>query len=255
MSGLVSCTETELSGGEPCFRITMQAPRANALEPGLLAELHHAFDALERSGAQKALIAGGRNFSTGGDVGRFFEAAQQGRAERYADQVVPVLQNLVLRMIESPVVFAAALRGAATGGSAGLLFAADLAAAAPDAFVQPYYGVMGFAPDGGWAALLPELIGAAPAQGWLLANTRHGAAELMRLGLVQAIDDEPETRALALLAGVEAGTALAAKQVIWNGTRRASLRAGLDAETAAFRELIGRQETLSRMKQFLQPTG
>lgn len=255
MSGLVSCTETGLPGGEPCFRITMQAPRANALEPGLLAELHNAFDALERSGAQKALITGGRNFSTGGDVGRFLEAAQQDRAESYAEQVVPALQDLILRMTAMPVLIAAALRGAATGGAAGLLFAADLAAAAPDAFVQPYYGVMGFAPDGGWAALLPELIGAAPAQGWLLANTRHGAAELMRLGLVQAVDDDPEARARALLAGVEAGTALSAKQLIWNGTRRAGLRAGLDAETAAFRKLIGRQETLSRMKQFLQPNG
>jgi len=255
MSGLVSCSQEVLPNGEPCFRIAMNAPRANALEPGLLTELHRAFDALEQSGARKALITGGRNFSTGGDVGRFFEAAQQGRAESYTEVVVPALQDLIIRMIGMPVVIAAAVRGAATGGSAGIVFASDLVAAAPDAFVQPYYGVMGFAPDGGWAALLPELIGAGPAQSWLLANHRHEAAELQRLGLVQAIDADPEARALALLQGVETGTALETKQMIWNGARLAAVRAGLDAETAAFRKLIGRQETLSRMTEFLQSTG
>ena len=100
-----------------------------------------------------------------------------------------------------------------------------------------------------------SLIGAGPAQSWLMANHRHEAAELQRVGLAQAIDEDPEARALALLQGVEAGTALAAKSMIWNGARLAAVRAGLDAETAAFRKLIGRQETLSRMTEFLQSTG
>ena len=255
MSGLVSWEKAVLPNGEACFRITLNAPRANALEPGLLAELHLAFDALEQSGFQKALILSGRNFSTGGDVSRFFEAAQLGCAESYADQVVPSLQDLIMRMIGLPVVFASAVRGAATGGASGIVFASDLVAAAPDAFVQPYYGVMGFAPDGGWTALLPELIGAGPAQSWLMANHRYGAMELRRLGLVQAIDADPEARALALLDGIEAASALAAKSIIWNDARLASVRAGLDAETAAFRKLIVRQETLSRMTEFLHSTG
>lgn len=255
MSGLVFWDEADLPNGEPCFRITMKAPRANALEPGLLRDLHRAFDGLQKSGAQKALVLGGRNFSTGGDVGRFFEAAQNGRAESYAEDVVPVLQDLIIRMIGMPVVIASAVRGAATGGAAGFVFASDLVAADPGAFVQPYYGVMGFAPDGGWTALLPELIGAGQAQGWLMANHRRGAADLQRLGLVQAVDADPETRAAALLAGVDAGSALAAKAMIWNGPRLAGVRAGLDAETAAFRSLIGRQETLSRMAEFLHSTG
>ncbi|WP_084299581.1 enoyl-CoA hydratase/isomerase family protein [Leisingera caerulea] len=255
MSGSVSCDEVVLPNGEPCFRITMKAPRANALEPGLLRDLHRAFDTVEQSGARKALITGGRNFSTGGDVRRFFEAAQNGRAESYADEVVPVLQNLIMRIIAMPVVIASAVRGAATGGSAGILFASDIAAAEQGAFVQPYYGVMGFAPDGGWTALLPELIGARPAQSWLMANCRRDAAELQRLGLVQAVDADPETRALALLAGIDAGSALAAKSIIWNSPRLTAVRAGLDAETAAFRKLIGRQETLLRMTDFLHSTG
>lgn len=255
MTDLISRELFDLPGGEACFRITMAAPRANALEPGILAALHTAFDALERSGAQKVLICGGRNFSTGGDVGRFFDAAQEGRADDYARAVVPVLQDLIARMIATPAIIATALRGAATGGSAGLLFGSDLAVAAPGTFVQPYYGTVGFAPDGGWTAILPELIGTAQARGWLMANHRYEAEKLLRLGLVQAVDEAPEIRALALLGAVETGSALATKAILWDAPRRAVLRAGLDAETSAFLNLIGRRATLSRMKQFLQPSG
>lgn len=250
----VACTEGALPSGEVCFQITLQAPRANALEPEVLGDLHAALDALQQSGAQKALLrTAGRNFSSGGDVAGFYRAAQEGRAYVYADQVVPVLQDLVMRMIDMPVLFAAAMRGATTGGSGGLIFASDLVVAAQDAFLQPYYGVMGFAPDGGWTALLPDLIGAGPAQGWLHANLRHDADQLLALGLVQAVDDAAEERALALLEGTDAGTALATKAMIWTDERRARVRAGLDAETAAFRRLITRQDTLTRMAAFLTP--
>ncbi|MES0864306.1 enoyl-CoA hydratase/isomerase family protein [Ruegeria sp. SCPT10] len=255
MSELVVCDQLTLQNDEPCFRIRMQAPRANALEPALLQELHHAFDALEHSGCKKALMTGGRNFSTGGDVGRFFDAAQRGDAATYADAVVPALQKLILGMISLPVVIASAIQGAATGGSAGLVFASDIVTAAPGAFVQPYYGVMGFAPDGGWTALLPELIGTGHAQSWLMTNARHGADRLETMGLVQAVDADPEMRALAELGGIETGSALATKSMIWTEARRATVQAGLDAEAAGFQKLIGRQETLSRMAVFLQETG
>lgn len=255
MTDRLSCELTALPQRDACFHITLHAPRANSLVPAFLEDLHRALDQLESSGAPKALITGGRNFSSGGDVGGFFAAATEGRAEPYARAVVPRLQDLVMRMIESPVIFASALRGAATGGSAGIVFASDLVAAAPCAFVQPYYGIMGYAPDGGWCALLPELIGTGPARGWLQANTRHQAEDLLRLGLVQAVDNDPETRARALLDAVETGTARAIKVLLWTKARKAAVRAGLDAETDAFVDLIARPETLSRMTAFLKPDG
>ncbi len=255
MSGLVAWHIEDLPNSEPCCQIHLQAPRANALEPGLLAELHRAFDALEQSDVQKALISGGRNFSTGGDVGRFAEAAQAGQIESYAAQVVPVLQALVSRMVEMPVVLASAIRGAATGGSAGMVFASDLVVAAPDAFVQPYYGVVGFAPDGGWAALLPELISGASARGWIMANHRQGSEQLRNLGLIQAVDPNPETRAAMLLSEIDTGTALATKSLFWDDKRRATIKTRLEAESEAFRALIGRPETLTKIQDFLQQRG
>ncbi|SLN16633.1 Cyclohexa-1,5-dienecarbonyl-CoA hydratase [Pseudoruegeria aquimaris] len=253
MSRLVAWHMEDLPNSEPCCVIRLQAPRANALEPGILDELHRACDALAQSDVAKALITGGPNFSTGGDVGRFAEAARAGQGESYAAKVVSALQALVLRMVEMPVVLASAVRGAATGGSAGIVFASDLVVAAPDAFVQPYYGVVGFAPDGGWTALLPELIGGANAKGWIMANHRQGAERLESLGLVQAVDPNPEARAAKLLAQIETGTALATKSLFWDDRRRAVVKTRLEAETESFKALIGRPETLTRMQEFLQP--
>lgn len=250
MTDLVQTGILTLENGERCFSIGLDAPRANALEPGLMAALSAVLDELDASGARTALLTGGRNFSSGGDVGRFYEAALSGQAVAYAEKVVPPLQQFVLRMIGMPVIFAVAARGAVTGGSAGFLFASDLAVLSPDAFVQPYYGVAGFAPDGGWTATLPERIGAGPALQWILSNRRAGAEDLVAQNLADCIHDRPEEEALRRLSGLDINTALAAKALILDEDRRALIEKRLNAETVHFRDLIGRAETVTKMGGF-----
>uniref|UniRef100_UPI0025CDB5BD enoyl-CoA hydratase/isomerase family protein n=1 Tax=Sediminimonas sp. TaxID=2823379 RepID=UPI0025CDB5BD len=155
--------------------VRMQAPRANALEPGLLDALGDALHNAEARAPGFVLLAGGRHFTSGGDVARFAQAAAEDRAQAYSDAVVPVLQDVVMRLLSLPCPVVAAARGAVTGGGAGLLFAADTGVVAPDTFVQPYYAAMGFAPDGGWTAVLPERIGAGAVQGWLISDRREDA--------------------------------------------------------------------------------
>ncbi len=238
-------------GGDGIFRLTLSAPRANALEPELLMELDRALDTLAASGARSAILAGGRNFSTGGDVDRFMQAALAGCAETYADKVVPLLQACILRMVQMPVLIALAGRGAITGGAAGFLFASDLAVLAPDAFVQPYYAPVGFAPDGGWTALLPERIGAGAAQDWLMADHRRSADDLCRIGLAREIHATPERRAAEILANLDTGSALAVKRLIWDTERVNTLKRRLAAETRAFRARIGQPDTRAGMARFL----
>ena len=48
--------QSALASGESFFRITMQAPRSNALEPLLLQDLHRAFDALEESRCAESFV-------------------------------------------------------------------------------------------------------------------------------------------------------------------------------------------------------
>lgn len=233
------------------LRLELRAPRANALEPDLLDAIRRALDEIERAPPALLLLTGGRNFCSGGDVGRFLAAARAGEARAYALRVVPALQEVLLRLLAAPSLVLAAARGAVTGGGAGFLFAADLAAASPDAFVQPWYGVMGFAPDGGWTAILPEKIGAGRALGWLASDARASGEELRGLGLVQAVAEDPEAAVLRLALEGDAETLRRAKALIWDAPRLAETRRRLEAETEAFLALIDRPETRARMERFL----
>ena len=231
--------------------LTMNRPeKLNAFTNDMLRGLVAALDECdEREDVRAVILTGaGRGFCSGGDVAAFFRAANP---EAHADAVVPLLQDALRRMVEMPVIFCIAARGAITGGGAGLLFAGDLAVLAPDAFVQPYYAQVGFAPDGGWTALLPERIGAGAAQDWLLSDARASARDLVQAGLAREVQDAPEDRAAEMLAGMRIAPALAAKRLIWDGARVAALTARLEAETRAFRALIGRPETREGMARFL----
>jgi 2-(1,2-epoxy-1,2-dihydrophenyl)acetyl-CoA isomerase len=255
MTAKVAFDEVNLRGGAVCARLTLAGGRANALEPGLLGDLTAALDRAEARDARVILLCGGRNFSSGGDVRGFHAATLDDRGQDYARTVVPLLQTVVARLIGMPRLVVVAARGAITGGSAGLLFAADLAVLAPDTFVQPYYPQVGFAPDGGWTALLPERIGAGRAAEWLQSDRRLSAQALCDAGLATMVSDAPEDQALELVASGEIGTRLMTKALIWDSARRGQVGARLDAETAAFLERIGQPDTLRGMSRFLEQMG
>lgn len=255
MTARVTAEMLHLSDGTMCARLTMNAGRANSLEPGLLTELGAALDEAETQDARVVLIRGSRNFSSGGDVRAFHAASVRGEAIEYANEVVPRLQAIVARLIAMPRLVVVAARGAITGGAAGLLFAADLAVLSPDAFVQPYYAKVGFAPDGGWTALLPEQIGAGKAQEWLQSDRRLSAAELCKAGLATAVSINPEALAAELATNGEIDTRLVTKSLIWDGARLALVNARLEAETAAFLDRIIQPETALGMTRFLERIG
>lgn len=255
MTGLVAAETVRLPDGMPGARLTMSAGRANSLEPGLLGDLASALDWAEAQDALVIFICGGRNFSSGGDVRAFHAASLRGEADSYAREVVPILQAIVARLIAMPRLVVVAARGAITGGAAGLLFAADLAVLAPDAFVQPYYAKVGFAPDGGWTALLRERIGAGKVHEWLQSDRRLSAPELRAGGLATAISDTPEEMAVELAANGEIGARLATKALIWDEASRARINARLEAETAAFLDRIVQPDTTLGMARFLERIG
>jgi len=235
--------------------IRMQAPRANALEPEMLTALGDVISRVRARAPGFVVLTGAHNFSSGGDVARFLEAVEQDRAAEYADRVVPVLQGVVMDLLTLPCPVIAAARGAVTGGGAGLLFAADMAIVAPDTFVQPYYARMGFAPDGGWTALLPERIGAGAAQGWLTSDRRETAEGLVRLGLAHEIADDPPRAALARMQELDPGALCEIKALVWDAPRLEAVKARLEAETAAFRRRIVTPQTRERMQGFLSGKG
>ncbi|MEM5582805.1 enoyl-CoA hydratase/isomerase family protein [Roseibium sp. AS2] len=231
--------------------------RHNALVPALVDDLRAAIAAAaERDPAALVLSGRGDSFSTGGDLDGFLDhAGSRDQLRSYADLLVGGLHEAILDLLAFPAPVMAAVNGPVTGGSTGLMLAADLVAMAQDAFVQPYYSMVGFGPDGGWTALLPDRIGTARALAIQYRNTRIGAAEAQELGLVSGggpasglaglIDDW-----VGDLGKGYAQTHQATRQSIWDARRRTDVRQRLDQEKNRFLDLIGRQGALEGMKDF-----
>jgi hypothetical protein len=108
--------------------------------------------------------------------------SRRGPGRVYADHVVGGLNRAILRLAALPCPVIAQVQGALTGGALGLVLAADLVAMDRAAFIQPYYVRVGFAPDGGWTAMLPARIGARRARAIQLLNTRLSALRRAALG-------------------------------------------------------------------------
>ena len=127
----------ERSGGSPFVRVAIDGPvaevvlnrphRHNALVPELLDDLRSAVSALAADESVRVLVisAEGRSFSTGGDVAAF--AAQDAEdLVTYARRIVGGLHDTILDLLTLRVPVIAAVHGAVTGGSLGLVLAAEL---------------------------------------------------------------------------------------------------------------------------------
>lgn len=239
-------------------RVTLNRPeRHNSLVPDLMEALGAALDALAAAPPRVVVLAGaGRSFSTGGDVRGFLDVPRNGR-RAYAERLVGALNAAILRLVALPCPVVARVQGPVTGGSAGFVFAADVVVMAKEAFLQPYYVDVGFSPDGGWTALLPERIGAARAGEIQMLNQRLDAERARALGLASLVCDGHDLdfalkAAVARLLGKSPASLAATKALLWPPGRRAALAAGLARELESFLALIDQPETEAGMHRFLE---
>jgi len=141
------------------------------------------------------LRAEGRSFSTGGDLAGFRD--HRDCIGAYAHGLVGQLNAAILAIYTHPAPVVCAVQGQVTGGSLGLLLAADHVVMRRGVTITPYYSVVGFSPDGGWTALLPGIIGRQRTMEWLAGNVSHDAETCLALGLAhQLADDDCDAAAL-----------------------------------------------------------
>lgn len=224
-------------------RVVLARPTMhNALVPELLDDLLAALREIAGSAdcAAVVLAAEGPAFSIGGDMRRF-QRERQGNLPSYAASLVGRLNEAILALVDLPQPVVAAVHGVVTGGSIGLVLAADLVYLAPEAAFKAHYATAGFGPDGGWTALVPRLAGARRAAAALLLNRTIRAEEAVAWGLaseVVAAERLQDVAAAAArkIAAYPAGTMRAVKALL--RTDRARLAADLEAERRAFLELI-----------------
>ncbi len=245
--------------GDRIGTLTLNRPeRHNSLIPEMLRELLAHLDAAREQKGLAALVlqANGRSFSTGGDVGVFYEHGRTvEELAAYASEIVGLLNQAILAMVQFPVPIVAAVQGIVTGGSLGLVLASDIVLLAPAASFTPFYTVVGFSPDGGWTALLPTVIGTKRAAEALFTNRTISAEEAVHWGLANQIvptDRLPdEARAMAeAIAEKRPGSTASAKRLLWGPT--SALAAYLEDERRAFVAQIITEEARAGIGAFLR---
>lgn len=168
--------------------LTLNRPsRHNSLIPALLKELLVAVESIHPQDIIRSVVlqANGRSFSTGGDLRAFYEHLDE--IETYADEIVGLLNEVMLAMVSLPMPIIAAIHGIVTGGSIGLVLASDIVMIAPQASITPFYSLVGFSPDGGWTALLPEIIGEKQAKQILEFNHTITPQQAVEWGLADRL--------------------------------------------------------------------
>jgi len=234
----------------PLATLTLNRPdRHNALVPELLSTLIDRLREMSGSPEVRAIVlaANGRSFSTGGDVSGF--DAHRHDLAAYAHDIVGLLNEAMLTMmrIDQPVV--AAVHGAVTGGSLGLVLASDQVVAAPVATFTPWYSVVGFSPDGGWSALLPGRIGRARVSSVLFHNLTITAEQAFEWGLVDEIVYDAGAGARAVAMRLARARTHAVKRAL--NTDLESVANALERERTLFIEQVVTDEALDGIDAFL----
>lgn len=228
-----------------------RADRHNSLVPQMLRELREAFrNCSPGLTGPVVLRAAGPSFSTGGDLRRFLQHA--GTIREYADTIVGLLNDTVISIFDCPLPVIAVVDGQVTGGSLGLVLASDIVLVTERASFRPYYVDVGFSPDGGWAVLLPEIIGSKRAMAVQLLNQRVSAEQALEWGLATAyVDSSDLDDALADLCsrlnGKQAGSIRHTRRLL----RPRNLESRLQAEKQRFVEQIATDEALDGLRRFL----
>jgi 2-(1,2-epoxy-1,2-dihydrophenyl)acetyl-CoA isomerase len=177
------------------FTLTLNRPeRHNSLIPELLEDFLVKLDIAAGSPEARAIIlaAKGKSFSTGGDILGFYLNRED--IVSYSTKLVGLLNDAILGILRLPLPVIAAVQGIVTGGSLGLVLAADTILLTPKTSFTPYYSLLGFSPDGGWTALLPTIIGVKRTNEIILYNRTITAEEALDWGLVNRIIPEANLR-------------------------------------------------------------
>ena len=174
----------------------------NKLGMARISALHRAIEELTReaqSGQIKGLIITGNDkfFSVGADLNEISQLTGP-EALEFSRRGQALMQTID----HFPVPAIAAIRGYCMGGAMDLALACDYRIAAPNAVFGHRGASLGVMTGWGGTQRLPRLIGRARAMQMFLLAEMVMAEEALRIGLVNAIADDPITHALHYIRGV-----------------------------------------------------
>lgn len=175
--------------GEALWRVSLNSPKGNVLDSAMTAELTAVFTEAAKEPKLKAVLlsAEGEHFCFGASV-----------EEHRAEQVGAMLagfHGLFGAMAAAGVPVIAAVRGRCLGGGLELAAFCQRVFAHPEAkFGQPEIALGVFAPVG--SAILADRVGRGAADDLLLTGRVVDAGEALAMGLVDEVNETPETAAM-----------------------------------------------------------
>ena len=240
----------------PIVTLTLNRPeRHNSLIAPLLEEMLAALQVIGADTDVRAVIlqANGRSFSTGGDMRGFYEHLD--RLEAYAATIVGLLNRVILALVELQVPVVTAVHGIVTGGSLGLVLGSDVVLVTTEASFTPFYSVVGFSPDGGWTAMLPDIIGPKRTAEILIRNLTITAEQAVAWGLAHRIVPADRVRVEALdvardTAAMRPGCLRHTKRLL--GATYGNLAERLQVEQSNFVQQIVTEEARQGIVNFLE---
>lgn len=212
--------------------IAMNRPeKRNALSADMVAQLLLAVQAMQRNQDVRVIVLRGEGpaFCAGADLGYLQDMSTNSAMENLADSTA--LMQLMQAMVECPKPIIGMVHGPAIAGGCGLATVCDLVVAGRSSARFGYSEVkIGFIPAIVMVYLLRK-IGDTQARRLVLTADIIGAEEALALGLishvVDDVDVEPSTYALAHRVAGNSGTALALSKGMLSSLHGMSLEAGL----------------------------
>ncbi len=237
--------------------VTLDRPKANAVDVATSRELYAAFDRLRRDPGLRVGIltgAGERFFSAGWDL-KAAAAGESVDADHGPGGFAGITEFLD---IGKPVI--AAVNGLAFGGGFELVLAADLVVAAEHAEFAMTEVTVGVVPDAGGLLRLPARLPRPIAVELLLTGRRMTAAEAARWGLVNRVVPAAElmtaARELAGAICAAAPLSVAAVLEILCATEGADVGAGYaiqrNGSLPAYRAMLGSADAAEGARAFAE---
>jgi methylglutaconyl-CoA hydratase len=178
--------------GAEVARVSLARPEVrNAFDGATVAELRLAVDTLSRRDDVRVIVLGGQGpvFSAGADLAWMTTVGGFTAEENLQDALA--LADLLDALDRSPKAVVARVHGAALGGGAGLVAAADVAVAASETVFGFTEVRLGLVP----AVISPWVlrkIGVSAARELFLTGERFGADRALSIGLVHRVVPEGE---------------------------------------------------------------
>lgn len=216
-----TCLGINLDRDGALLRLSLDRPKANIVDAEMIRALDKALADHQHNRDLIAVLltATGPHFSFGASVEEHLPAS--------CEVMLKSLHALVRRMLQYPVPILVAIQGQCLGGGLEVAMAGHRLFAAPNANLgQPEMMLGVFAPAA--SCLMPDRIGQACAEDLLYSGRSVSGDEALKIGLVDALDSDPEAAALSYF-----DTQLAAKSASSLSMAVRAARAGYCARTIA----------------------